>query len=413
MGCNMELFTLAKKASRQASKLTSSKKNDILKNIAHNIDKFRKEIIRENERDVDNTKKNNLKESLIDRLILNDKRIDAMIKGVEDIINQEDPVGIVESGSIRPNGLKINKVRVPIGVIGIIYESRPNVTIDAAALCIKSGNVSILRGGKEANYSNIILGDIVRKSISDLGLDENIVSVVIDPDKSIMNQMLKAKNFIDLIVPRGGENLISYVVENSLIPVVKHDKGVCHVYIDQFADKDMALSIALNAKVSRPGVCNAMETLLVHHAVAEEFLTEMVEIYHKHNVEMVGCERSQKFNYVKPADESDWSTEYLDLKVSIKIVDSLSEAIEHINSYGSGHSDAIVTDNYSNALEFLDSVDSAAVYVNASTRFTDGGEFGLGAEIGISTQKLHCRGPMGAKDLTTTKYQIFGTGQIR
>lgn len=409
----MELFEKAKKASRQASKLTSSKKNDILKSIAGNIDKFRKEIIIENNRDVEQAKQNNLKESLIDRLILNDKRIDAMIKGVEEIINQDDPVGIVESGSVRPNGLKINKVRVPIGVIGIIYESRPNVTVDAAALCIKSGNVSILRGGKEANYSNLILGNIIRQSIKDLGLDENIVSVVIDPDRSMMNQMLKAKGFIDLIIPRGGEQLISYVVENSLIPVVKHDKGVCHVYVDQFADKDMALSIALNAKVSRPGVCNAMETLLVHHAVANEFLTEMVEIYHKHNVEMVGCERAQKFNYVKPADESDWSTEYLDLKVSIKIVDSLAEAIEHINRYGSGHSDAIVTDNYSNALEFLDSVDSAAVYVNASTRFTDGGEFGLGAEIGISTQKLHCRGPMGAKDLTTTKYQIFGTGQIR
>lgn len=409
----MELFEKAKKASRQASKLTSSKKNDILKSIAGNIDKFRKEIIIENNRDVEQAKQNNLKESLIDRLILNDKRIDAMIKGVEEIIKQDDPVGIVESGSVRPNGLKINKVRVPIGVIGIIYESRPNVTVDAAALCIKSGNVSILRGGKEANYSNLILGNIIRQSIKDLGLDENIVSVVIDPDRSMMNQMLKAKGFIDLIIPRGGEQLISYVVENSLIPVVKHDKGVCHVYVDQFADKDMALSIALNAKVSRPGVCNAMETLLVHHAVANEFLTEMVEIYHKHNVEMVGCERAQKFNHVKPADESDWSTEYLDLKVSIKIVDSLAEAIEHINRYGSGHSDAIVTDNYSNALEFLDSVDSAAVYVNASTRFTDGGEFGLGAEIGISTQKLHCRGPMGAKDLTTTKYQVFGTGQIR
>jgi len=409
----MELFESAKKASKEIAKLTSSKKNDILFNLAANLDKFRQDIISANQRDLENAKKLNLKESLIDRLVLNDKRIDAMIIGVEEIIKQDDPVGIVESGSIRPNGLKINKVRVPIGVIGIIYESRPNVTIDAAALCIKSGNSSILRGGKEANYSNLALGDIVKRSLFDLGLDENIVSVIIDPDRSIMNKMLKAKKYIDLIIPRGGESLISYVVENSLIPVVKHDKGVCHVYVDQFADKDMAIKIALNAKVSRPGVCNAMETLLVHHAVADEFLTEMVELYNSHNVEMLGCPRAQKYNYVKPAEESDWSTEYLDLKVSIKIVDSLTEAIEHINRYGSGHSDAIVTDNYSNALEFLDSVDSAAVYVNASTRFTDGGEFGLGAEIGISTQKLHCRGPMGAKDLTTTKYQIFGTGQIR
>lgn len=409
----MELFENVKRASKQIARLTSSRKNEILKSIATNLDKFRNDILLANEKDIDNAKKQNLKSSLIDRLILNDKRIDAMISGVNDIINQDDPVGIVEFGSIRPNGLKINKVRVPIGVIGIIFESRPNVTIDAAALCIKSGNAAILRGGKEANFSNIALGDIIKRSLVDLSLDENIVCVIIDPDRTIMDKMLKARGFIDLIIPRGGENLISYVVEHSLIPIVKHDKGVCHVYIDQFADKDMAISIALNSKVSRPGVCNAMETLLVHHAVANEFLTDLVEIYHSNNVEMVGCERSQLYKYVKPADELDWSTEYLDLKVSIKIVDSIYEAIDHINKYGSGHSDAIVTENYSNALIFLDSVDSAAVYVNASTRFTDGGEFGLGAEIGISTQKLHCRGPMGARDLTTTKYQIFGTGQIR
>ncbi|MCX8085168.1 MAG: glutamate-5-semialdehyde dehydrogenase [Calditerrivibrio sp.] len=409
----MEFLKRAKEASRKIIKLTSTQRDQLLQTISKNLDKYRSDILKENLKDLEEAQKNNLKNSIIDRLILNDKRIDAMIQSVIDIVKQEDPLGIVEYGITRPNGLKINKVRVPIGVIGIIYESRPNVTIDAASLCIKSGNISILRGGKEATFSNKSLEKIIKISLDECHLDENIVTLVIDPDRTILNTMLKAKQYIDLIIPRGGEALISYVTEHSLIPVVKHDKGVCHVYIDQFADKNMAINIALNAKVSRPGVCNAMETLLVHHAIANEFLSEMVEIYHNHNVKLVGCERAQNFRHVEPATESDWSEEYLDLKLSIKVVDSLAEAIEHINRYGSGHSDAIVTENYTNALEFLDMVDSAAVYVNASTRFTDGGEFGLGAEIGISTQKLHCRGPMGAKDLTTTKYQIFGTGQIR
>ncbi|MEF3254479.1 MAG: glutamate-5-semialdehyde dehydrogenase [Deferribacterales bacterium] len=409
----MELFEKAKNASRIFSTFSSIKKNDILKNIAKQIDKSRQYILAENIKDIEMAKQNNLKESLIDRLILNDKRIDGMINGIYDIIKLEDPVGIIEKGVTRPNGLIIQKKRVPLGVVGIIYESRPNVTIDAAALCIKSGNVAILRGGKEASHSNMALGKIIKDVLTDMDLNRYIVNVLDDPNREIMNKMLKAKGFIDLIIPRGGEGLISYVTEHSLIPVVKHDKGVCHVYIDNFALKDMAIDIALNAKVSRPGVCNAMETLLVHHAIADEFLTEMVEIYNNHSVELVGCERAQKYNYVKPATEDDWYTEYLSLKLSIKIVDSLDEAIEHINKYGSGHSEAIVTESYTNALEFLEKVDAAAVYVNASTRFTDGGEFGLGAEVGISTQKLHCRGPMGVNDLTTTKYLIFGQGQIR
>jgi glutamate-5-semialdehyde dehydrogenase len=409
----MELFSKAKEASYEFATIGTNKKNELLEKIAEFIDKSRKFILEENLKDIEFARENSLKESLIDRLTLNDKRIESMINGVLDIIKLEDPVGSIEEGVKRPNGLIIHKKRVPIGVIGIIYESRPNVTIDAAALCIKSGNVSILRGGKEAVHSNLALGKIIKDALHSCKLNSNIVNVVEDPSRELLNKMLKAKGFIDLIIPRGGEELIGYVTEHSVIPVVKHDKGVCHVYIDNFALKDMATNIALNAKVSRPGVCNAMETLLVHYAIAEEFLSEMTELYHQHSVEMVGCKIAQQYRHVKPAKEEDWYTEYLAPKVSIKVVDSIEEAIEHINKYGSGHSDAIVTESYTNAMLFLDKVDSAAVYVNASTRFTDGGEFGMGAEIGISTQKLHCRGPMGVKDLTTTKYIIFGTGQIR
>ncbi|MCA1927372.1 MAG: glutamate-5-semialdehyde dehydrogenase [Calditerrivibrio sp.] len=409
----MDIFLGAKNASREFSSVGSNKKDELLMKISELIDKQRKFILTENAKDIDYAVKNSLKESLLDRLLLNEKRIDSMINGVMEIQKQDDPVGSIEMGTTRPNGLIIEKIRVPLGVVGIIYESRPNVTVDAAALCIKSGNVCILRGGKEAVHSNLALGKIIKDAIISANLNEYIVNVVEDPNREFLNKMLKAKGFVDLIIPRGGESLISYVTEHSLIPVIKHDKGVCHVYIDNFALKDMAINIALNAKVSRPGVCNAMETLLVHHAVANEFLTEMVEIYHNNSVELVGCKRAQKFNHVKPATEDDWYTEYLSLKLSIKVVDSLYEAIDHINKYGSGHSEAIVTENYSNAMEFLKRVDAAAVYVNASTRFTDGGEFGLGAEVGISTQKLHCRGPMGVKDLTTTKYIIFGNGQVR
>lgn len=409
----MDIFLAAKNASKEFASAGSSKKNELLFKISDLIDKQRNFILTENAKDIDYAVKNSLKESLIDRLLLNEKRIDSIINGVLDIQKQDDPVGKIEHGTTRPNGLIIQKIRVPLGVVGIIYESRPNVTVDAAALCIKSGNVCILRGGKEAVHSNLAFGKIIKEAIVSTKLNEHIVNVVEDSNREFLNKMLKAKGFVDLIIPRGGESLISYVTEHSLIPVVKHDKGVCHVYIDNFADKDMAINIALNAKVSRPGVCNAMETLLVHHAVANEFLSKMVEIYHNNSVELVGCEIAQKFNYVKPATEDDWYTEYLSLKLSIKVVDSIYEAIEHINKYGSGHSEAIVTENYSNAMEFLKRVDAAAVYVNASTRFTDGGEFGLGAEVGISTQKLHCRGPMGVNELTTTKYIIFGNGQIR
>ena len=410
----MEYFLRqAKEASYKFMNEKTDKKNQILSNIAELLNKKRDYIIEENSKDLDNGVKSGLSAALIDRLKLDNKRIDNMISGVNDIIAQEDPVGSVVTGYKRPNGLVIYKVRVPIGVVGIIFESRPNVTIDAAALCIKSGNVSILRGGKEAKYSNIALGNIIREALKAEGINENVCIVLEDEDRSLMKKMLKGKNYIDIIIPRGSEGLISYCTEESLVPLVKHDKGLCHVYIDEFADIKKGVEIAFNAKVQRPGVCNAIETLLVHRKIYREVLDILIPKYLEANVEIVGCETvSARYN-LPLATKEDWETEYLSLKISIKVVDSLSDGINHINRYGSSHSEAIVTENYSNAQKFLNSVDAAAVYVNASTRFTDGAEFGLGAEIGISTQKLHCRGPMGAFDLTTTKYIVYGNGQIR
>jgi glutamate-5-semialdehyde dehydrogenase len=408
-----EIFAKAKNASYSFMGETTAKKNAILEKIVHFLDEKRDYIVSENKKDLENGVKNGLSDALIDRLKLDDKRIDSMISGVKEIIAQDDPVGSIVSGYRRPNGLNIYKVRVPIGVVGIIYESRPNVTIDAAALCIKSGNVCILRGGKEAINSNLALGNIIKEALLSEKIQENVCIVLNDPDRVLMEKMLKAKQYIDIIVPRGGEGLIKYCTENSLIPLVKHDKGLCHVYIDEFADIKKGIDIAYNAKVQRPGVCNAIETLLVHKNVYRNVLDTLIEKYKSAGVEIVGCDVVSKTYNTKLATEEDWQTEYLALKISIKVVDSVKSAIEHINKYGSGHSEAIVTENYSNAQEFLNKVDAAAVYVNASTRFTDGAEFGLGAEIGISTQKLHCRGPMGAFDLTTTKYLIYGNGQVR
>jgi len=407
------IFEQAKVASYSFMVEPTDKKNKVLRKIAELLNSEREYIIFENQKDLENGVKNNLNESLLDRLKLDDKRIDSMINGVNEIITQEDPIGSIVSGYKRPNGLNIYKVRVPLGVVGIIYESRPNVTVDAAALCIKSGNVSILRGGKEATYSNTALGQIIKKALISEGIDENVCVVLNDPDRSLMNLMLKAKDFIDIIVPRGGEGLIKYCTEESLIPLVKHDKGLCHVYIDEFADIDKGINIAFNAKVQRPGVCNAIETLLVHKNIYKKVLDKLIPMYQNAGVEIVGCSIVADEYGVSKATLEDWNTEYLSLKISVKVVDSLAEAINHINKYGSSHSESIVTENYSNAQDFLNKIDAAAVYVNASTRFTDGAEFGLGAEIGISTQKLHCRGPMGAFDLTTTKYIIYGNGQIR
>jgi glutamate-5-semialdehyde dehydrogenase len=407
------MFKEAKQASYVLMGVNTDVKDKALTLIAEMLDAKRAEIKEVNKKDLEYAKEAGLSNAMIDRLELNDARIDGMIQAVVDIRAQVDPVGKVVDGYKRPNGLHITKVKVPLGVVGIIFESRPNVTIDAAALCLKSGNVSVLRGGKEAVHSNTYLGRLMKEAVKQAGLPGACVNIIEDPDRAIVMEMLKAKDDIDIMVPRGGKGLIEFCTEHSLIPLVKHDDGICHVYIDEFADMDMAVAIAVNAKCQRPGVCNAMETLLVHRSVAETALKRLAEEYAKYNVEIRGCERTAEIIVCKDAVEEDWKTEYLDYILSVKIVDSIDDAIEHVNKYGSMHSESIVTENYTNSEKFLDMVDAAAVYVNASTRWTDGGEFGMGAEIGISTQKLHCRGPMGADDLTTTKYRVYGHGQIK
>jgi glutamate-5-semialdehyde dehydrogenase len=337
-----------------------------------------------------------------------------MIKSIKDVIALQDPVGKKIWETTRPNGLKIEKIRVPIGVIGIIYESRPDVTIEASILCIKSGNSVILRGGKEAKRTNLKLVEIMKSALRETNLPEDCVNIITTGGRKAVKYILKLHQYIDLIIPRGGESLIKTVVENSYIPVIKHYAGVCHTYVDKDANLEMAWKVVLNAKVQRPATCNATETLLVHKEIAEKFLPKMAELFREHGVEMRGCSETRKIiSDIKEATEDDWYTEYLDLIISIKIVNNIEEAIRHINKYGTHHSDAIITENRESAEKFLKEVDSAAVYHNASTRFTDGGEFGLGAEIGISTDKIHARGPMGLEELTTYKYVIYGNGQIR
>ncbi|QAR33560.1 glutamate-5-semialdehyde dehydrogenase [Geovibrio thiophilus] len=408
-----ELFEKARSTSYKLMNLNTRVKNEALAAIARKLDENRELIKSENEKDLKAGLEAGLSSALIDRLRLDDKAIDSMIKAVNEIKEQTDPVGSVVDGYKRPNGLYITKVRVPLGVVGIIYESRPNVTVDAAALCLKSGNVSILRGGKEAIHSNTCLGKIMAEALAEAGLPEGTVNVVPDTDRFRVTEMLQAKGYIDIIIPRGGSELIKFCSENAHVPLVKHDAGICHVYVDKDADIQKALKIVRNAKVQRPGVCNAAETLLVHEDAAGAFLPVFAELTQKDGLELRGCGRTLAFIDVKPAADEDWSTEYLDLILSVKVVSSMEEALAHINRYGSGHSEAIITENYTSARQFMDRADASAVFVNASTRFNDGGEFGLGAEIGISTQKLHCRGPMGAFDLTTTKYQVYGDGHIR
>jgi glutamate-5-semialdehyde dehydrogenase len=337
-----------------------------------------------------------------------------MAEGIREVINLSDPVGEIMEEIVRPNGLDIQKIRVPIGVIIIIYESRPNVTADAASLCLKTGNATILRGGKESIHSNIAIYRQIRLALEKVGLDKNAIQVIETADREAVGYLLKADEYADLVIPRGGESLIRNVVENSTIPVIKHYKGVCHVYVDEFADTDMAREVCLNSKLQRPGTCNAMETMLVHEKISGTFLPDIYKGMSAAGVELRGCEKSRKIiPDIKQAVEEDWSAEYLEKILSVKVVSSIDDAIEHISVYGSSHSDAIITEDKSNAKKFTDEVDSAAVYVNASTRFTDGFEFGMGAEIGISTDKLHARGPMGLKELTSYKYIIHGTGQIR
>ncbi len=409
-----QIGAAAKAAARKLAVLSSAQKDKALRIIADLIEEGAERIKSENARDLQQGKEKGLSKALIDRLTLNDQRIKGMADGLRDIANLKDPVGEVLNINRQANGLEIGKVRTPLGVVGIIYESRPNVTVDAAGLCLKSGNAVILRGGSEAINSNLCLADVLRSGLTKAGLPAETVQVISTTDREAVQIMLKMDNYIDIIIPRGGHGLIRAVVENSTIPVIKHDKGVCHTYIHKDAELEMAVEIAFNAKVHRPGVCNAMETLLVHQDIAAKFLPKVGERYQKAGVELRGCERTRAIlSSAVAATEDDWYEEYLDLILAVRIVDSFKEAVDHIDQYGSHHSDAIVTTDYQTSRDFLAEVDSAAVYVNASTRFTDGAVFGLGAEIGISTQKLHARGPMGLEELTSVKFIILGNGQIR
>ncbi|NOY74444.1 MAG: glutamate-5-semialdehyde dehydrogenase [Kiritimatiellaeota bacterium] len=404
----------AKMASRVLAAMSSSTKNNCLLKMAEAIENELKVIQVENKKDLDAGVEKGLSKAMLDRLELTDARIAEMAKGLREVAALEDPVGRKLSNIIRPNGLEIEKVSVPIGVIGIIFESRPNVTIDAAGLCLKAGNAVILRGGSEAINSNIALTHCANLAGMEAGLPDGAIQFIPWTDRAAVSKLLKMDKYVDLIIPRGGEGLIRAVVEQSTIPVIKHYKGVCHIYIDSECDFDMAEKIVVNAKCQRPGVCNAIETLLINAEIAAEFAPMIADELKSRGVELRGGRDFRGFvPDAVPAAEEDWSEEYLDLILSVKIVSDVAAAVEHINRYGSGHSDGIVTTSKERSDQFLRDVDSATVYLNASTRFTDGGEFGMGAEIGISTDKLHARGPMALPELTTYKYLILGDGQIR
>ncbi|MEW6357406.1 MAG: glutamate-5-semialdehyde dehydrogenase [Planctomycetota bacterium] len=408
------LLRSAKKAARCIAVASTRAKDAALTALAEGLLDSRGKLQKANRKDLAAAKKADLSSALIDRLTLSVDRIEKMAQAVREIVALPDPIGEVIDGTIRPNGLRIERVRVPIGVVGFIYESRPNVTADAAALCIKSGNAVILRGGKEAIHSNVAIYEVIAGALESAGLERHCVQMVNTPDRAVVDALLKADGYIDVIIPRGGEELIRAVAEKATMPVIKHYKGVCHVYVDAEADLDMAETICMNAKIQRPGVCNAMETMLIHEAAAQEFLPRIVKKMRAAKVELHGCEKTRSIvRDMAEATEENWSEEYLDLILDVRVVGSVDEAIEHIAKYGSAHTDSIVTRNIETAQKFLDEVDSATVLVNASTRFSDGGEFGLGAEIGISTDKLHVRGPMGLRELTTYKWVVRGSGQIR
>ena len=403
----------AKKASSQFSNIESEIKNKALKNLIKNIKDNSSELIKANKKDIENAISINLSSAKIDRLMINENRINGIVKSLEEIINIKDPVGIILSEWNRPNGLKIKKVSVPIGVIGIIYESRPNVTVDASAISIKSGNAVILRGGKDSFYSSQKLVDIIRNSFSQAGLPENAVQIVPIPDRSAVDELLGLDSFIDLIIPRGGKNLIQKIKEKSSIPVIKHLDGICHVYIDKDADISIAKKVLYNSKMRRPGICGAAETLLIDKSIIKDSMEILQELL-DNNCEIRGDSFIQTLNKnIKQASEEDWKTEYLDKIISVKIVDGVKEAIDHINSYSSGHTESIITNNNKTFEFFSKNINSAIILNNASTQFADGGEFGFGAEIGISTDKLHVRGPVGVEHLTTFKYIVHGDGQVR
>jgi len=409
-----DMARAARDAAHKLGRVSSGQKNSALLAIAAGLEKEADFIRSENEKDLSRAEEMGLSGAMLDRLTIKDATIEAMVAGLNEVAGLNDPVGTMGPTWIRPNGLQIARMRIPLGVIGIIYESRPNVTVDAAGLCLKAGNAVILRGGSEAFFSNQALAAIIEQALENSGLPDKAVQVVPVREREAVYALLNQETFIDLIIPRGGEGLIRSVVENSKIPVLKHYKGVCHIYIDLDADLEMAQNICFNAKVQRPGVCNAMETLLVHRSVAEAFLPAMAGRFGEAGVELRGCaETCRLVPGAKKAQESDWPAEYLDLILAVKVVKDMDEALAHIAAYSSNHSEAIVTRDYERAKRFVREADSSVVLVNASTRFNDGGQLGLGAEIGISTSKLHAFGPMGLEELTTTKFVVQGNGQIR
>ncbi len=409
-----EIALSAKEASRLLRTLKRKEKDAALESISRKLIERKDEIMIENKKDLDAAKKKGLSPAMLDRLTLDDKTVNSMVAGLNEVILLPDPVGEVTGMWKRPNNLQVGRVRIPLGVIGFIYESRPNVTVDAASLCLKSGNSVILKGGSEAIHSNILLAEIIEDALEENNLPGKAVQVIPTTDRQATNELLACDDLVDVIIPRGGEGLIRFVTENSRIPVLKHYKGVCHAYVDKFADIRTAMNICLNSKVQRPGVCNAMETMLVHKDIAEEFIPEMAKAFLEAGVELRGCEKTRALAPgIIPASEEDWPKEFLDLILAVKIVDSMEEACLHIEKYGSKHTETIITKDYARARRFLEQVDSSVVLVNASTRFNDGNQLGLGAEIGINTSKLHAFGPMGLTELTTTKFIVYGDGQIR
>lgn len=409
-----QMGELAKEAARSLIRLNQPVKNACLFSIAANLEKEAETIIEANQKDLENGRLNHMPEALLDRLCLTKERIEAIANGVRQVAALEDPIGEVLSMKQRPNGLMIGKKRVPLGVIGMIYESRPNVTVDAFSLCFKTSNAVILRGGSDAICSNMALVDVIKTSLIENHVTPNAVFLLEDTSRETATKMMQMNDYIDVLIPRGGAGLIQSVVKNATVPVIETGTGNCHIYIDETADVDMAVAIVKNAKLQRLGVCNACESLVVHSAIASKVMPAIIEMLNENECEVRGDEIIQAFDAsVIPASEEDYKTEYLDKIISAKVVDSIDDAIKHINHNSTGHSEAIITRDYGNAQRFLNEIDSAAVYVNASTRFTDGFEFGFGAEIGISTQKLHARGPMGLEALTTTKYIIYGEGQTR
>lgn len=404
----------AKEAEKTLMVASSEKKNQALKKIAEGLIENTDKIIEANKVDLENGEKNGMAKSMLDRLKLDKERIEGMAKGVLDVATLPEPVGRILSATERPNGLRIEKVSTPIGVIAVIFEARPNVTSDAAALCLKSGNTVILRGGKEAINSNKTIAKVMRQAVKEAGMPENVIQLVEDTSRESANELMKMNEYVDVLIPRGGAGLIQAVVKNATVPVIETGVGNCHIYIDKNADLKKAVDIVFNAKTSRPSVCNAAESLLIHKDIAKEALVAIKNKLDEKDVTLVGDSKARSIiPDMEKATDADWATEYLDYKMSVKIVDSVEEAIDHIYKYSTGHSECIVTENAGTAEKFMNQVDSAAVYLNASTRFTDGGEFGFGAEIGISTQKLHARGPIGLPELQSFKYKIYGDGQIR